>query len=264
VKQDFTASISGPTGPVLAPLFLIPRGLILAPAIFSFRGPCLALVQVGPLTHLAIIYTFPSQPSQPPSILRAASFIHFSYESYICFAMEITLAFAIALGGIFLSLALFKLRHRIKQFLKAFSLWTYKHFVYPQFVRRYRYLGPWSRADILLQSIYIAANIFCLSFRVPSISKAGLRAANLSLINLIPLFSSLSFNVLTDFLGISLGTFRQFHRSAGVMSFVLLVFHVVTAIAGQPFFSLHVPENLWGVIVSFNHFYRMLAISNSA
>jgi hypothetical protein len=178
--------------------------------------------------------------------------------------MEITLAFAIALGGIFLSLALFKLRHRIRQFLKAFSLWTYKHFVYPPLVRRHRYLGPWSRADILLQAVYIGANAYCLRFWEPPISMVGRRAGNLSLINLIPLLSSLSFNVLTDLLGISLGTFRQFHRLAGVMSFAFLVFHVVTAMASQPSFPLHVPENLWGVIVSFNHFYRLLARSNSA
>jgi len=185
-------------------------------------------------------------------------------RSYTRLPMEITLAFGIAVGGIFLSLALFKIRHRIRQFLEAFSLWTKKHFVYPQCLRRHRYLGPWSRADVLLQSVYFAMNVFCLIYKASSISKAGLRAANLSLINLIPLLSGPSFNVLTDLLGVSLGTFRRFHRLAGVMSFVLLVFHVITAVAGQPAFSLHVPENLWGVIVSFNHFYRMLAIPNSA
>jgi hypothetical protein len=178
--------------------------------------------------------------------------------------MEITLAFAIAVGGIFLSLALYKLRHRIRQFLEGFSLWTYKHFVYPQCLRRHRYLGPWSRADVLLQLIYIAVHVVCLRVKVSSISEAGLRAANLSLINLIPLFSGPSFNVLTDLLGISLGMFRRFHRLAGVMSFVLLVFHVITVLASRTSFSLHVPENLWGLIVSFNPFYRILTIFNSA
>jgi hypothetical protein len=48
------------------------------------------------------------------------------------------------------------------------------------------------------------------------------------------------------------------------MSFVLLVFNVITVVARQTTFSLHVPENLWGVVVSFNQFYRVLAISNSA
>jgi hypothetical protein len=178
--------------------------------------------------------------------------------------MEITLAFSIAVGGIFLSLALFKIRHRIRQFLKAFLLWMKKHFVYPQCLRRHRYLGPWSRADVLLQSVYFGMNIFCLIYKVPSISKAGLRAANLSLINLIPLFSGPSFNVLTDLLGVSLGTFRRFHRLAGVMSFVLLAFHVITVVVSRTSFSLHVPENLWGLIVSFNLFHRMLTIFNYA
>jgi hypothetical protein len=64
--------------------------------------------------------------------------------------MEITLAFGIAVGGIFLSLALFKIRHRIRQFLEAFLLWMNKHFVYPPLLRRHWYLGLWSRADVLL------------------------------------------------------------------------------------------------------------------
>jgi hypothetical protein len=178
--------------------------------------------------------------------------------------MEITLAFGIAVGGIFLSLALFKIRHRIRQFLEAFWLWTNKHFVYPQLLRRHRYLGPWSRADALLQSVYFGVIVFCLIYKVSSISKAGLRAANLSLINLIPLLSGPSFNVLADLLGISLSKFRRFHRLAGVMSFVLLAFHVITVAVSRTSFSLHVSENLWGLIVSFNLFHRVLAISNSA
>jgi len=178
--------------------------------------------------------------------------------------MEITLAFGIAVGGVFLSLTLFMLRYHIRQFLEAFLLWANKHFVYPQLLRRHRYLGPWSRADVLLQSVYFAVIVFCLRYKVSSISKAGQRAANLSLINLVPLLSGPSFNVLADLLGISLSMFRRLHRLAGVMSFVLLVFHVVTAVASQDSFPLHIPENLWGVIVSSNPFYRVLAISNSA
>ncbi|KAG9231519.1 cell surface metalloreductase [Amylocarpus encephaloides] len=162
--------------------------------------------------------------------------------------MEITLAFGIAVGGVFLSLTLFMLRHHIRQVMEAFLLWTNKHFVYPQRLRRHRYLGPWSRADVLLQSVYFAVIVFCLRYKVSSISKAGLRATNLSLINLVPLLSCPSFNVLADLLGISLSMFRRLHRLAGVMSFVLLVFHVVTAVASRDSFPLHILENLWGVI----------------
>jgi hypothetical protein len=105
--------------------------------------------------------------------------------------MEITLAFGIAVGGIFLSLALSKIRYRIRQFLEAFLLWTNKRFVYPLLLSHHRYLGPWSRANALLQSIYLVVTIFCLRYKVSSISKAGLRAANLSLINLVRSFLAL-------------------------------------------------------------------------
>jgi hypothetical protein len=82
------------------------------------------------------------------------------------------------------------------------------------------------------------------------------------LINLIPLFSGPSFNVLTNLLGVSLGMFWRFYRLAGVMSFVLLAFHMITVVVSQSSFSLHVPENLRGLIVSFNLFHCMLTIFN--
>ena len=85
--------------------------------------------------------------------------------------------------------------------------------------------------------------MFCLRYKKPSILEAGLWAANLSLINLIPLFSSLLFNVLADLLGVSLGILRRFHRLAGLISFVLIVFHVIIVVVSRTAFSLDVPED---------------------
>jgi hypothetical protein len=161
VKLDFTASLPGPMGPFPAP-FLIPGEPFCLPPIFGFRGPFLALVQFKLPSWPALRLYIPSQLSQSLYVLPSSSFTHFSYESYTHFPMEITLAFGIAVGGIFLSLAPFKIRHRIRQFLEAFSLWMKKHFVYPQCLCRHRYLGPWRRADVLLQSVYFAMNVFCL------------------------------------------------------------------------------------------------------
>lgn len=45
---------------------------------------------------------------------------------------------------------------------------------------------------------YIALNVFCLAFRVPTLSKAGLRAGNLSLANMIPLFAGAHLSFLAD------------------------------------------------------------------
>src|SRR5437588_11910258 len=115
-------------------------------------------------------------------------------------------------------------------FIKKISLFASKHLIYPQFIRRHQLLGPWTLAGIFIQLVYMAVNVFCFSFRVSSISNAGLRAANLSLINMIPLFLGLHLSLLADLFGVSLGTFWLVHRSAGILSVALLLFHVLTVV----------------------------------
>ena len=50
--------------------------------------------------------------------------------------------------------------------------------------------------------------------------------------------SSLYLSFLADCLGINLITVRRIHRSAGVMSFALVVFHIVVALAARSSFAL--------------------------
>lgn len=164
--------------------------------------------------------------------------------------MEITQVYAIATGGIFTFLILVHFRPYMQSFLKTTSLLVSQYLTYPQLIRRHRYLGPWSWADVLLQLFYITVNAFCVGFKVQDIQIAGLRAANLSLINIIPLFAGPHLNFLADILGVSLNTYRRVHRSVGIMSFVLLLFHVLTVMASRNSFPLRVAENMWGVIVS--------------
>ncbi|PVH67378.1 hypothetical protein DL98DRAFT_643971, partial [Cadophora sp. DSE1049] len=95
--------------------------------------------------------------------------------------------------------------------------------------------------------IYIAGNSFCLGFRA-DIAKAGVRAGNLSLINMIPLFSGPHLGSLADLLGISLSTFRLMHRSAGIMSCSLVLFHVLAVFVSHTAFSLRGIANLSAVV----------------
>jgi hypothetical protein len=101
--------------------------------------------------------------------------------------MEIAQVYAAAAGGIFIvlifvNLTFVNLRRDIVQRLESVSPLKLKHLTYP-LIRRHRFLGPWNLADVLTQLGYIAVNVFCLSFKVHSIRMAGLRAANLSLVN---------------------------------------------------------------------------------
>ena len=116
-------------------------------------------------------------------------------------------------------------------------------------VRRHRFLGPWTLADVIIQLIYIASNSFCLGFRVSGVKKAGIRAGILSLINLIPLFLGPHLGFLADILGISLSAFWRIHRFAGLMSLGLVFFHALV-IVSSTVFTLSDVKNLSAVIVS--------------
>jgi Ferric reductase like transmembrane component len=89
-----------------------------------------------------------------------------------------------------------------------------------------------------------------LAFEFSTISKAGLQAGNLSLVNMIPLFAGAHLSFLADLLGLPLDAYRRVHRSAGLMTFALILFHVLVVVANRTSFSLGVPEHLFGLIVS--------------
>lgn len=176
--------------------------------------------------------------------------------------MDITQAYAIATGGSFIIIFLVNLispflpyigrlvRHLSVRLAYYTSLFVLRHISYPYLIHRHRFVGPWSRIAVLLQLLFITVNIFCVSFQVSSISEAGLRAGTLSMINMIPLFAGMHLSVLADLLGMSLRTYRRVHRSAGLISFALMLFHVVVVVASQVSYALDKPQNLFAVIVS--------------
>jgi hypothetical protein len=170
--------------------------------------------------------------------------------------MNITQIYAIAAGGFFTVFLFFNFLPRTTRFREKASLFMSKHLLYPYLLGRHRLLGPWSRADILIQLTYITVNLFCLSFRTLNISEASLRAGSLSLINMTPLFAGPHLGFLADLFGFSLDTYRLLHRSAGLMSFACILFHVLVVVANRISFSLAVPEHLYGLIVRLGVFCR--------
>jgi hypothetical protein len=84
--------------------------------------------------------------------------------------MDNNLAYAIAMGGAIVILLTISYLPYIVQFIYYMSLQVSKYLVYPQILRRHQFLGPLTLADVLLHLIYIAMNIFCLRFRISSVS----------------------------------------------------------------------------------------------
>lgn len=177
------------------------------------------------------------------------AYVHILPSNYRA-AMEIIQIYAISVGSVFLFLLLISPRSYVKLLITAVSLPTYKHLIYPRVIRRYRYVGPWSRASVLLQLCYILVNTFCISFNVPNVFTAGSRAAHLSLINMVPNFAGPHLSFLADILGVPLSTYQSIHRSSGIMSSLLLLFHIITIPGSQNQFPLQLAENLWGLFVS--------------
>lgn len=64
--------------------------------------------------------------------------------------MNVTQVYAIAAGGVFVLLLTVKSVSSVQRVLRALTILVAKHLAYPFLVRRHRFLGPWSRADVLL------------------------------------------------------------------------------------------------------------------
>lgn len=164
--------------------------------------------------------------------------------------METILVYAICVTGVFATFFLLTLRQLFVQFIKYICLWLSKTLIYPQILRRHSSLGPWTPAGLIVHTAYVAINIYCLEFWKLTATKVSFRAAYLALINMMPLFLGAHHGFLADMLGVSLKTFRKVHRSAGMMSFALVLCHVLILVArGIRTFSLSVSENLYGLIV---------------
>tara|TARA_R110002060_G_scaffold8261_1_gene12293 strand:- start:284 stop:793 length:510 start_codon:yes stop_codon:yes gene_type:complete len=166
--------------------------------------------------------------------------------------METVEIYAVCISSVFAAFFVVSFRSSIWQVLEYVALLLRKVLIYPHVLHRHSSLGPWTPAGLIVQIAYITANLYCLEFWKLTATKVGIRAANLALINMMPLFLGTHLSFLADRFTVSLKTFRMVHRSAGMMSFALVLFHVlVVVVRGAGTFSLSVPENLHGLIVMF-------------
>ncbi|KFZ13859.1 hypothetical protein V501_03498 [Pseudogymnoascus sp. VKM F-4519 (FW-2642)] len=162
--------------------------------------------------------------------------------------MDIIQGYAIAAGGAFSIAALVHLLPYILQVVTHVSFSISKHLTYRYVLRRHWILGPWTRAGVVVQLVYVAVNIFCASFRAPTIADVGLRAGTLAVVNMIPLFATPHLAFAADWIGMSLRTIHIVHRSAGFMTFFLGLLHVIVAAASHVSLSLDVSRDLFAFI----------------
>lgn len=73
---------------------------------------------------------------------------------------------------------------------------------------------------------------------------------------MIPLFADSYLSFLADILGFCLDTYRRVYRSAGVMSFALLLFHALVVAVRRTSLFLGVSAHLYGTIVCSHRYSR--------
>ena len=156
--------------------------------------------------------------------------------------------YSVASCSFVLLLACLNFRLEIKKLGELFRIPVLRYVIYPSVICQ-RLIGHWSRGDVLVQAIYLGVNVLCVCYKASSVSSTGLRAANLALVHIAVLCSTLSLGLVTKLLGLKWAAARYLHISVGAMVLVLLTWHTLAiAVAGKPF-SLSTPENLWAVIV---------------
>ena len=131
--------------------------------------------------------------------------------------MDAPFFYAIAAGGGIILLLFINATTHLTKFLEPCRMLIRKYFLLPTLVGRHRFFEPWNFAQMSFQLIYLVANIFCASFRVTTAKEASVRAAHLSLINMMPDYFGFHLSFNCDLLGVSLTTYRLFHASTGTM-----------------------------------------------
>jgi hypothetical protein len=132
------------------------------------------------------------------------------------------------------------------------SVFVSQHLTRRAFLRRRRYINPWSRSDTLLLGIYFGINLVCLFLRFPGASQMGLRAGTLALLNTTLFYAGPHLSFLTDILGMSLDNYRRLHLANGLVSFVLALFHAIIGRASRKELPLNVASNLFALVVRYS------------
>lgn len=183
--------------------------------------------------------------------------------------MDISKIYAIIVAISFLVIFLWNNRQIVRLARWIALLWS-RHLTYRYLLYRHHFIGPWSRAGVLIQLIYIITNVICIGvhfsdagFQASTVSQAGFTAGTLSLVNAIPLLAGPFLSSLADFLSISIGHYKTLHRSAGIMCFSLALFHVIIILITKESFSITISSDMFALIVRVPEYSFLWLLTNN-
>jgi hypothetical protein len=164
-------------------------------------------------------------------------------------AMDTIAVYALMIGSIWTIFLFINLLPYLTQIRERICLLAAFHLTYPYLIHRHRFLGPWNRANCLLQVLYLATNVLCLGFQASSIYESGSRAGTLALLNILPSFIGPNLSFSADIFGISLRTYQKLHYLTGITSVLLICFHILIAFFHHDSFSFSVWKDRYGFVV---------------
>jgi hypothetical protein len=164
--------------------------------------------------------------------------------------MDIVSIYAATAGGVFVTLFMISLLPYLCHLAKIFERYISRYLIFPFFLRRHRFVGPWTRGAVLIHLFYTGINLFCLCFGVSSPTEFADRSGTLAVVNMVALFAAGHISFYADIMSISRHTCLQIHRGSAWMVSGLLVLHVVLISTIQRSFSWDRTSSLFALIVS--------------
>lgn len=101
--------------------------------------------------------------------------------------------------------------------------------LYPRWIRRYRFLQPWTAIDCLLLITYLTSNAIVLAWHWPSTEDLERRFGALAVVNLALLFLGPTHDLPSTVLGLSLRNYGRMHRVIAILGTGLALAHAALA-----------------------------------
>ena len=164
--------------------------------------------------------------------------------------MDITQIYVITTGVVFGLCLMVRAALTFVRYFRPYNVLLMKHLLHRLALRRHRFFGPWTRAQVFFHLFYVATSIFCSTFRVSTVIEAATRAGTLSLVNMMPSYFGHHLSSVSDILGLLLLVYRRIHALTGAMSVFLGLFHAVVNVTNTTSLSLFSASGqLFGFIV---------------
>ena len=163
--------------------------------------------------------------------------------------MDPVIIYGIIAGAISAILAIYRASSHISRWLQQRTLfYVFKYLIYPTFIRRRRFLGPFTRWRILCTLVHWIATAVCNVVGVRDLPQASSRAGSLATLHLVPLLFGNRLSFTADLLGLSLQTCVVLHKSIGIMAVIQASVHTILFFMRSTL-TLQSSRHFWGLLV---------------